>query len=205
MAYDVAVRAGDKLLDGGDELEDLRLAADKGRRSNNYRRCSVAAYRLPHEVLNVRLARAAKPDGGDLGADGQDAGAGVVLGDVFGQAEDCAPAEAAHLVEHEALGRGWEPHRPQKVVVGAGHLAPPLQQKMMWVIAEAGRPQSLTAESAAWWLRRGTSASMRCWRRLRVAELYVPQRGSFLIISSVKQVCLFSIIDFSPENIQPKF
>lgn len=77
---------------------------------------------LANEAVQVGVARAAEGDGGDLGADYEDPGAPVVLGQVLGHPEDSAAGEAALLVHHEALDRGAEAEELGQLVVGARHV-----------------------------------------------------------------------------------
>uniref|UniRef100_A0A7C8ZCG2 Uncharacterized protein n=1 Tax=Opuntia streptacantha TaxID=393608 RepID=A0A7C8ZCG2_OPUST len=70
------------------------------------------------------LSRPTKADDCDLRAHNQDTGSTVVLSDVLGQTEDCAPSVAALLVEHESLHRWLESEEFGELVVGPRHVYP---------------------------------------------------------------------------------
>ena len=84
--------------------------------------------------------------GDHLRAHHQHSGAGVVLGEVLGQAQRHAAAVAADLVQHEAPGGEWEAEEPDDLEVGAGDA--PAHRRAEDEVRDAGRRPAPVADGA---------------------------------------------------------
>ncbi|BAS88482.1 Os04g0304750, partial [Oryza sativa Japonica Group] len=116
------VRAGYHVLRRPDQLEHGALAG--GRRvaaaTHHGGASGVAEHCLGNEVANVGLRGPTDDQRHHLGCHHEHPGVPVALGDVLGHAQRRGAAEAAGLVEHDALGRQREAEELDERDVSAG-------------------------------------------------------------------------------------